>query len=389
MQPFSATLPATTGPAEWRLQFVGSGSEYFRIWIVNLLLTLVTLGLYYPFAKTRRLKYFHAATELAGQPFAFHADPWKMFRGYALVAVMLILYSVAGQFSPVAGLVAFGIVAAIWPALWHSSLRFRFANTSWRGLRFHFRGSRGGAYATLAWPLLAVLAWLLAIWLAAPESGQAPSTGAAIFLGAGWLVLVLAMPVFLRLFHAYRQRHLALGAEHTGYTATVWGYYKVLLQSVLVVLLPLILLGVLAAWVVPQLGSLPRPGQPADPSALIPVFLAGMLVYGLSVATMLGVYTARMQNLMWNHTSSRHIGFVSRLRARDMVGLWLKIGLLTVVTLGLYFPFAQVALARLRLQAVVVTSSLPLDELAAHLDADDESAAGDAAGDLFGLDFGL
>ena len=114
-----------------------------------------------------------------------------------------------------------------------------------------------------------------------------------------------------------------------------------------------------------------------------------MLIYGLSIAAMLGVYTARMQDLMWNNTRSRHIGFVSRLRARDMVGLWLKIGALTIVTLGLYFPFAQVALARLRLQAVVVTSSLPWDELAAHLDADDESAAGDAAGDLLGLDFGL
>ena len=38
--------------------FTGSGSEYFRIWIINLLLTLATAGLYLPWAKARRLRYF-------------------------------------------------------------------------------------------------------------------------------------------------------------------------------------------------------------------------------------------------------------------------------------------------------------------------------------------
>ncbi len=60
------------------IRFVGSGSEYFRIWIVNLLLTFVTLGLYYPWAKVRRLKYFHASTEVGGHPLSFNAEPRKM-----------------------------------------------------------------------------------------------------------------------------------------------------------------------------------------------------------------------------------------------------------------------------------------------------------------------
>ena len=35
------------------LRFTGSGSEYFKIWIVNVLLTIITLGMYYPWAKVR------------------------------------------------------------------------------------------------------------------------------------------------------------------------------------------------------------------------------------------------------------------------------------------------------------------------------------------------
>src|SRR5437870_11095625 len=75
-------------PGSYRLamRFTGSGSEYFRIWIVNLLLILVTLGLYFPFAKVRRLRYFYGNTQLGGEEFDFHGNPWKMLRGFLLMA---------------------------------------------------------------------------------------------------------------------------------------------------------------------------------------------------------------------------------------------------------------------------------------------------------------
>lgn len=129
-----------------RIEFTGSGSEYFRIWVVNLLLLLVTFGIYYPWAKVRRLRYFHGNTLVEGEPMGFHGKPLKMLKGYFLVGLLFTLYSVAGRFSPVAGLLAFLIVMAIWPALLKSSMQFRLANTSWRGLRFRFTGSVEGAY---------------------------------------------------------------------------------------------------------------------------------------------------------------------------------------------------------------------------------------------------
>jgi uncharacterized membrane protein YjgN (DUF898 family) len=38
-------------------EFRGTGGEYFRIWIVNLLLTILTLGIYSAWAKVRQLRY--------------------------------------------------------------------------------------------------------------------------------------------------------------------------------------------------------------------------------------------------------------------------------------------------------------------------------------------
>src|SRR5688572_25368406 len=64
------SVPAAADvPAPQHAQFTGTGREYFQIWIVNLLLTIVTLGIYSAWAKVRRLQYFYRHTRLAGAGF--------------------------------------------------------------------------------------------------------------------------------------------------------------------------------------------------------------------------------------------------------------------------------------------------------------------------------
>ena len=46
--PCAAAPPRTLAPS-----FTGDGKEYFRIWVVNLLLTLATFGIYSAWAKVR------------------------------------------------------------------------------------------------------------------------------------------------------------------------------------------------------------------------------------------------------------------------------------------------------------------------------------------------
>ena len=114
---------APSVPRTLNIRFTGSGSEYFRIWVVNLLLIVVTLGLYLPFAKARRIRYFHANTWVDGQALSFHGDPWKMFRGFILLVLLMAVYSVAGRISPYAAFLAFLVLCAVWPALWRASMQ--------------------------------------------------------------------------------------------------------------------------------------------------------------------------------------------------------------------------------------------------------------------------
>ena len=53
--------------------FTGTGGEYFRIWIVNLILSILTLGIYSAWAKVRTNRYFYGNTQVDDTGFEYHA----------------------------------------------------------------------------------------------------------------------------------------------------------------------------------------------------------------------------------------------------------------------------------------------------------------------------
>src|SRR5690348_14861168 len=71
--PAPAVEPAVPRTADHRFEFHGDAREYFRIWIVNLALGIVTLGIYSAWARVRTQRYFYANTRLAGAPFDYQA----------------------------------------------------------------------------------------------------------------------------------------------------------------------------------------------------------------------------------------------------------------------------------------------------------------------------
>jgi uncharacterized membrane protein YjgN (DUF898 family) len=117
--------------------------------------------------------------------------------------------------------------------------------------------------------------------------------------------------------------------------------------------------------------------------------LAGLVIATLAFPAIKLYPVVRFQNLVWNGTASENISFKSTLRVRAMAGLTLKNWVLMLLTLGLYWPFAAVAMTRLRLVAVQLESSISPATLMADRHAVDGPAIGDAAGDFFGFDIGL
>lgn len=364
------------------IEFTGSGSEYFRIWIVNMLLLLVTLGLYWPWAKVRRLRYFWGNTLVDGDALGFHGNPRQMFKGWVLVAVLFGLYNWAGNLSPVAGLVAFVLLALIWPALWRSSMVFRMANTSWRGLRMQFVGSLRDAYMAFLPLLLAVLPFMLVSLIGEGKGKATPPFWVTGVLLVSMLAVVGAMPWLLWRMKAYQHRHYVLGPLQTEFRASVRSFYGLSIKPFLVMVGASVLLGAVMFFLVFNGG---KPGL--KQIAYVPMVV--LLFWGLFLFGLGPWWTTRLQNLVWTKTGNSQVRFVSRLGLPQMLWLSLKNGLLIAVTLGLYWPFAKVAMARLRLEAVHLRTVTDLHELLASEQPVSDEAAGDAAGDFFGLDVGL
>jgi uncharacterized membrane protein YjgN (DUF898 family) len=376
----SHTLPIT---------FTGSGSEYFRIWIVNLLLTIVTLGLYFPWAKVRRLRYFYGNTLVGGHALDFHGEPQRMLRGFLLVALLGLIYGVAGKVSPTAGVVALLIVAAVWPALFRASQQFRLANTSWRGLRFRFVGDPAGAYRAML-PLFVPAA--LSLMLGLSDVATPNARFITWILGMGSLTSVLLFPWFLWMLKKYQHDHLALGQIQTHFSASVWSYYGVLLKTVGVALFAFLAVG-LAAAVLGGMGLLQdfrgEAGGRVNPAMVFAMVLGFVAAYFAALLVIQPYATSRLQNLVWNHTANPEVRFESCLRFWKLLRLTLKNMVLALLTLGLYLPFAKVATARLRLEAVTVHTATDPDAWVSALQARADDAAGDAAADFFGVDIGL
>lgn len=154
-----------------RFAFNGRTSEYFGIWIVNVLLTILTLGIYSAWAKVRRQRYFYGNTVLAGASFDYHAHPVRILVGRIIVLGMLVVYNVTLQFYPlVGGLIAIAILFAI-PLLLARGLRFAARVTSYRNVRFDFVGGYWGAFQAyvLGWAMIygtiGILAPLASQWM--------------------------------------------------------------------------------------------------------------------------------------------------------------------------------------------------------------------------------
>jgi uncharacterized membrane protein YjgN (DUF898 family) len=132
----------------YKLDYQGKGQEYFGIIIVNWLLTILTIGFYYPWAKAKELQYLYGATSLNGDSFSFHGTGKEMFKGF--IKALLFIFTLYALFFlfvflkyPVLGLILMYLgFFAIIPLAIHGSYRYRMSRTSWRGIRFGYRGDR-------------------------------------------------------------------------------------------------------------------------------------------------------------------------------------------------------------------------------------------------------
>ena len=113
--------------------------------------------------------------------------------------------------------------------------------------------------------------------------------------------------------------------------------------------------------------------------------IGGVILYYLAILLCIPYMTARLANAVWSNTSFAGIRISCDMSARALARLQLVNVLLTILTLGLFRPFAVVRVYKFRLAAMTVVASGGFEHVLAQA-AHAGSASGEGAADFFGFD---
>jgi uncharacterized membrane protein YjgN (DUF898 family) len=132
----------------YKAVFNGKGGAYFGILIVNFLLNLITLTVYYPWARARRLRYLYNNTTLNNENLTFSGTPGEMFLGYLkLVLAVAVILAVTLTFvlfdkPAVALLFFYMLIILVAPFILHGTVRYGLSRSWWRDIRFGYKGKK-------------------------------------------------------------------------------------------------------------------------------------------------------------------------------------------------------------------------------------------------------
>ena len=358
------------------LEFRGTGGEYFRIWIVNLALTIITLGIYGAWAKVRTYRYFRGNMFLAGHPFDYHASPVRILIGRLIAVTVLLGYGLTARLHPLIGS-AWGLVFLfVTPWLMVSSLRFNARNTSYRNVRFNFVGTMGrAARVYILYPVLSVFTLFLA-----------------------WPAVHRARDYFIVNNHAFGGKHFSTQFS----LGSIYGVYVMAIGMFIGALAGLFAIAVgvvLVVLAIASLAGVPIHSMPQD--LRHSPFAAGIGVIGILaivafylaiifIATLVQTYIrARTMNLsIDNATLEGGHQLRSELEFMPMAWIMFTNALLVLVTIGLYYPWAVVRLTRYELSCWGIVAASDLDDFTSEAIAT-QGAIGEEIASFFDLGISL
>jgi uncharacterized membrane protein YjgN (DUF898 family) len=344
--------------------FTGTAREYFGIWIVNVLLTILTLGIYSAWAKVRRQRYFYGNTHLAGASFDYHARPLRILVGRIIVLSLLGLYNVTLNISPPAGIAVAVVLVFVIPWLITRGLRFSARVTSYRNVRFDFTGGYCGAF----------LAYIVGVLV--------------IYASAG----VLA-PIASRWMWTYTLGNLRYGDRPIDCDPRLEKLYgQWWLPAVVLVAGLLLLVGIAVAIAVPAMsgdGDGLFGGDTLSAVVIVVLIYAALIPFiGLYLVAGL-IYRAGTRNVAFNETviDGRHVLSSSIGRRRYV---WISISNLaaTVFTFGLARPWAAIRMARYMASVTALDTTGALDRYFASIKTEG-AAVGSEFMDVEGFDVGF
>lgn len=385
-----ANMTESVAPETHPFRFTGTAGEFFGIWIVNLFLTIITLGIYSAWAKVRKKRYFYGHTWVADANFEYHGNPIAILKGRLIAAAAFATYSGVAHFMPkVAALLALILFAAA-PWFISRSMAFNAFNSSYRNIRFRFHATYMEVLKAI-WPIAIVLIFPLLM----PEIDQtgkvAPPTMLWVVLGLQFVAMIAAYPYAIGALKKLHINQSQYGAAPFSIDVGIGSFYKIYFLTILIFVVLLfifsIIIAILIAVAIGVSGNNVYAELPGLATIIAP-FLA--VVFYFVMGSFSIAYTkSRIGNLVFNHTQlDRQVSFTSALKARRLMKLYFVNMLAILFTFGLAIPWAVIRVTRYRTDCVSLQSTSSLDSLIGGVTAQ-VGATGEELGEFFAIDLSL
>ena len=384
--------------------FVGSGSEYFKIWIVNVLLTIVTFGLYYPWAKVRNRRYLYANSTLDGRNFEYHATGKQLFLSYLIAMILFIAYIVIQKVSPIGSLLLIIVFFAALPWIILKSMSFNMKMSTFSNVRFDFLGKSKEAYLNyFVYPLALYLGFIILVvaMTFSKKMTQPLSSILILILFFGMFYFVLYMLSYMKKKNSeFFINNSRYGQGEFKTNIEIKQLMSIRLKTVGVALLSaivaIIFVGVIAYGVIGvneiQEFQYAMDNPDAKTEQLKVIFpLIGAVYLMILLAVMVAIaysFTKHREYIYANTILDNEIEFKSTLEAMPYAWILVSNLILVIITLGFAFPWAKVRVAKTILENTYINAQNGLDGYLTQKE-EETSSLGDQIGDAFDIDIGI
>ena len=355
-KPVASRLPQH--PVEHPFEFHGKSGEFFKIWIVNICLTVLTLGIYSAWAKVRTHQYFYGHTQLAGSSFEYTANPVTILKGRLLAIAVLIAFSLLTEFYPLTGIGFLLAFIVIFPWLICRALKFQAINSRYRNISFNFHGQYKHAFLNyLLYPFLSVF------------------------------TLYLAYPLVVAIQKRWHVNQSSYGKTFFKSYLDTGSVYMIYIKALGILILAGILFTILGSVFGTVLGlTVDNFFLDIENNPFLPFY--GLIFLPLYVTFYVAFIQTRLLNAVFNSSEISGFRFESKLKARTITWLIISNTFAILISAGLLIPWTHIRMARYRAASTHFIGSEDLAEFT-RAEAEQQNAVGEELGEAMDLEFGI
>jgi uncharacterized membrane protein YjgN (DUF898 family) len=348
--------------------FHGTGGALFGIYLRNILLTLVTLGVYYLWGKNRLRTYLAGQCEFEGDRFAWHGTGRELFLGALKVLVVLVPIVFLAYVAPVlwkspgtqvvGQVMTLVVYSFLIPLGMVGVRRYRFSRLSWRGIRFSFRGR--------------VRDFLKLFWRGSVLTG---------------LTLGLYAPYFQTQTRKFFFENTYFGNARFTFSGKWSDLFGRLLLALLVAGVGFVVAAFSASLSV-DLIRFSQSARSTGPGAFNRMIAAAVPSVAIGVLVAIVAYfwyLAYRHRYFWSHTSFGTATFRSTMTAAKLLWQTFSNLLLLAVTVGLAVPWVMIRNIRFTLANIALVGSVDLKSIAQE--AQTAGATVESMADMLHIDF--